>query len=80
MEDRSQRSSSVVHVRVQVAISGGLGDQAEVPDGDSVSGVVQVAPVRVGDVVEVGVLLSIQRGVVVHRGGVIDLLGEPSAI
>ncbi len=57
---------------------GRLRDEAEVSDGDPVPCVVEVAPVGVGYVVEVGVLLAVQRCVVVHWGRVVNLLGKPS--
>jgi hypothetical protein len=57
---------------------GRLRDEAEVSDGDPVPSVVEIAPVGVGDVVEVGVLLAVQTCVVVHRGRVVNLLGKPS--
>ena len=55
-----------------------LRDEREISDWDAVPAVVEVASVGVGDVVVVGVLLPVQHGVVVHRGGVVNLLSEPS--
>ena len=78
LEDRPDRSSGVVDVRVEVAVPSRLRDQTQVPDRNSVSGVVEVAPVGVGDVVEVGVLLLEQSRVVVHWSRVVNFLGEPS--
>ena len=77
LEDWPQRSPGVVDVGIQVPVSVGLGDETQVPDGNAVPGVVEVAPVGVGDVVEVGVLLAVERRVVVHRSRVVDLLCKP---
>ena len=77
LEDGSQRSPGVVDIGIQVPVSVGLGDETQVPDGNAVPGVVEVAPVGVGDVVEVGVLLAVERRVVVHRSRVVDLLCKP---
>jgi len=57
-----------------------LRDQTQVSDRDSVTSIVEVAAVRVRDVVKVRVLLFVECRVVVHGRRVVNLLGEPPEV